>query len=115
MRVTGTTVSVQVSCSDSGSCNVKLVLTVVETLEHGKLTAITASAKQTAKKTIVVGSGSVTITAGGSQRIQLTLNATGKRLLSKHNPLKAKLSVSHAGRTITSTTVKFSSKPAKGR
>ena len=63
----------------------------------------------------LLGSGSVTITAGGSQRIQLTLNATGKRLLSKHNPLKAKLSVSHAGRTITSTTVKFSSKPAKGR
>ena len=108
----GTTASVGVSCSGGSSCTITLTLSVLETLHHGKVTAVAASTKKTkkTKKTVVVGSESVTIAAGKSETVKLKLNATGKRLLAKHNPLKAKLAVTASGKTVTRSTVTFKTK-----
>ncbi|MGO9793047.1 MAG: Ig-like domain-containing protein [Solirubrobacteraceae bacterium] len=106
VSVSGTTASVSVSCSGSGSCRLTLRLSVLETLKRGKLTAVAASAQRT-KKTVVVGAVTVTVAAGTSETVKLNLNATGKRLLPKHNPLKAKLTLVQSGKTVAGSTVTF--------
>jgi hypothetical protein len=85
-------------------------LSVLETLKGGKLTAVTASAKKTTKKTVTVGTVTVTIAAGHTETIKVNLNGTGKKLLAKRKPLKAKLTITQAGKTITGTTITFKNK-----
>jgi hypothetical protein len=105
VSVSGTTASVRVSCSGSRSCRLTLRLSVLETLKRGKLTAVAASAQRT--KIVVVGAVTVTVAAGRSETVKLNLNATGKRLLPKHNPLKAKLTLVQSGKTVAGSTVTF--------
>jgi hypothetical protein len=111
-KVSAKTATVKVSCAGAAgaSCKVKLTLTVVETLKGGKLTAVAASAKKTTKKTVIVGSVTVTIAAGKGETIMVKLNGTGKKLLAKHNPLKTKLTITQAGKTITGATITFKNK-----
>ena len=108
--VSGSSVKVPVGCTGATSCQVKLTLTVVETLHGKKVVAIAAKAT---KKTVVVGSGSAVLTGGRTQAIKLTLNATGKRLIAKYHVLKTKLAATLSGRAVGSPrTVVFKS-PAK--
>jgi hypothetical protein len=106
VSVSGSSVRVAVNCSGGSSCTIKLTISVVETLRRGKVTAIAASAKAI-KKTVVVGSKSVTIAAGKSETVTLSLNRSGKRLLARHNPLKTKLALSASGKTIAHFTITF--------
>jgi hypothetical protein len=101
-----------VSCSGGGSCTITLTISVVEKLRHGKVIAVAASTKKTkkTKKTVVVGSKVVTVAAGRSETVTLSLNATGKRLLTKHSPLKTKLTVAQSGKTIANPTMTFKAK-----
>ncbi len=112
VTVSGTTARVPVSCSGGSSCTIALTLSVVETLRHGKVTAIAASAK-TVRKTVVVGAKTVTIAAGKSETVKLSLNRTGKRLLSKHHLLRTKLRVKASGKTVASSTIAFKAKKKK--
>jgi hypothetical protein len=105
----GVIASVPVSCSGARSCTITVTLSVLETLHHGKVTALAASAKTT-KKTVVVGSETVTIAAGKSRTVRISLNGSGKRLLAKHNPLKAKLAVTASGKKVSSSTITFKTK-----
>jgi hypothetical protein len=84
---------------------VALALTATETLNGGKVTAITARKGKVSKKVVVLGSVTVTIAAGQSKTVEVSLNATGKRLLAKHRKLKAQLTVRQSGKTVSSATV----------
>ena len=72
-----------------------------ETIRGGKVIALAASTKKTTKKTITIASKTATIPAGSTKTITLTLNGAGKRLLAKHHPLKAKLTVTQSRKTVT--------------
>ena len=115
ITTSGTTISVQVSCKGTTSCKIKLTGTVLETIRGGKVIAVAASKtdkkKKTTKKTITIISKTATIPAGKTKTIKLTLNAAGKRLLAKHHPLKAKLTVTQARKTVTHKTITLKPKP----
>jgi NAD dependent epimerase/dehydratase family enzyme len=104
ISTSGATISVRVSCTGSTSCKIKLTGTVRETIRGGKVIALAASTKTT-KKTITIASKTVTIPAGATKTIKLTLNRAGKKLLAKHHPLKAKLIVTQSRKTVTSKTI----------
>jgi sugar lactone lactonase YvrE len=109
LHVTGTVLSLRVSCKGAGPCALRFKLTVRETLSHGKVIAVAASTKLT-KRTVTVGSASVVLAKGKSRTVKLSLNAKGRALLAKHSPLKTKLVITQAGRTVKSYTVTFKSK-----
>jgi uncharacterized membrane protein len=69
-------------------------MTVTETLKGHKVIAVT-SRKQahTHRKVVVVGSAHVTLTAGQTRVVRVTLNRTGKALVAKHHTLKVTLHV----------------------
>ena len=97
-----------------------LQATVKEHLKGTKITAITAGAKKkkapTTTKQVVVASGGATLSAGATQVLTLTLNATGRALLSKFRKLPTIVTVSSAGKTIDTTTVTVQkTKPKKKR
>jgi hypothetical protein len=112
VTVSGTTASVAVSCSGASSCTITLTLSALETLLRGKVIAVAASAKTT-KKTVVVGSETVTVAAGTRRTVNLSLNGTGKKLLGKHNPLRTKLRITQASKTVASSTITFKAKSKK--
>jgi hypothetical protein len=112
ITVAGTTASVPVSCSGGSSCRITLTLSVLETLTKGKVTAVTASTKIT-KKTVIVASEVITVAAGKTATIKLTLDSTGKRLLASHSPLRTRLTVSAFGKRVASPTLTFKAKRAR--
>jgi hypothetical protein len=113
--VSGTTVSVPVSCTGPGTCSVTVTLSIAETLVGGKVTGVAASAKhkKKTKKTITVGKKSVRIAAGKHETIKVSLNGTGKSLVKKHPKLPVKVLVTLGGKKIKSSTVTFKAKKAK--
>ncbi len=115
VQVSGNTASVPVNCSGSAgqTCNLALTMTVTETLKGHKVIAIT-SRKQahTHGKVVGVGSAHVTLTAGQSRIVRITLNRTGKALVAKHHTLKVSLRVAqtlanHHTLTVASRTLTF--------
>ncbi|MGZ6840278.1 MAG: hypothetical protein ACXVHC_07485 [Frankiaceae bacterium] len=101
------------SCTGSTSCQIQLTASVRETIRRGKVIALAASTKKTTKKTVTIASKTATIPAGRTKTITLTLNGAGKRLLAKHNPLKAKLTVTQSRKTVTSKTITLKTKTKK--
>jgi hypothetical protein len=109
--VSGTGANVSVGCAGASgaSCQLQLQLTVNETTNNGKLTGVAARKKVT---TVVVGTETVTIGAGQSKKVKVSLNATGKRLLKKEKDhLSAKLSITErvSGKSVSvkTRTLKF--------
>jgi hypothetical protein len=116
----GAKITVALSCpaGGAGCAPVSLQATVKEHLKGTKITAITAGAKKNARvttKQVVVAGGNVTLAAGGTQTLTLTLNATGRSLLAKFGKLPALVTVSSAGKTIgtATVTVQKTTKPKK--
>ena len=107
ISTSGATISVRVSCTGSTSCKIKLTASVRETVRRGKVIAIAAlsTKTKTIKKTITIASKTATSPAGSTKTITLTLNGAGKRLLAKHHPLKAKLTVTQSRTTVTIKTI----------
>jgi FG-GAP repeat len=114
-------IMVTLSCpaGGAGCVPVSLQATVKEHLKGTKITAIAAGAKKNARvttKQVVVASGGVTLSAGGTQTLTLTLNAAGRALLSKFGKLTTIVTASSAGKTIDTTTVAVQkTKPKKKR
>ena len=111
-RVSGTTASVGAKCRGNSiaTCGLRFNLTVTETLRGNKVIAIGARARPQRRRIIVsVGSTSVRLTAGHSKVVKISLNGTGRRLLSKYHTLRTTLRVTQAGKrgTISSQIVKF--------
>jgi hypothetical protein len=94
------------------TCKITLAFTVVETLKHGKVVAVTARAK---KKVVVLGSVTVVLHAGKSSVVRITLNAAAKRLLAQHPTLKVLLTLTEAGRhgVLSARPITFKAMPKK--
>ena len=114
-KVTGTTARVRVSCKGvaGATCKLAFRMTVTEKLRGHKIIAITARKKPKTRKVIVtVGTArTITLVAGQSRVVKVSLNARGKRLLASRHTLKVTLDVtqilsSRTSRTF-SQTVKF--------
>ncbi|HEX4437192.1 MAG TPA: fibronectin type III domain-containing protein, partial [Solirubrobacteraceae bacterium] len=92
VKITAGSVHVSLQCSSgSGHCpTVTLQLTVTEHLHDHRVGAITAGA--TTRK-VVIGQLNVTLAAGQSKVVTLSLNSAGKRLLKTHRSFKAHLTV----------------------
>ena len=57
-----------------------------------------------------MGSEKVTIQAGTSKNVRITLNRTGRRLLAQKHRLTVKLTATDNGRTVTTQTIVFKAK-----
>jgi hypothetical protein len=106
VKVTAGSVRVSLQCgSGSGHCPaVTLQLTVTEHLHDHRVGAITAGA--TTRK-VLIGQLKVTLAAGQSKVVTLSLNSAGKRLLKTHRKFKADLTVRAEGTTVKTQTVTF--------
>jgi len=118
ISTSGATISVRVRCKGSTSCKIKLTASVLETIRGGKVIAVAASTKtskkkKTTKKTITIASETTTIPAGATKTIKLTLNRAGKKLLAKHHPLKAKLTLTQSRKTVSRKTITLKPKTKK--
>jgi hypothetical protein len=115
-------IAVALSCPAGGAAcaPVSMQATVKEHLKGAKITAITAGAKKKARTTtkqVVVASGGVTLSAGATQTLTLTLNSAGRALLSKFGKLTTIVTISSAGKTIdtVTVTVQKAAKSKKGK
>jgi hypothetical protein len=108
--VSGTTVTVPVSCSAAGPCSVKLTLTAQETLLGGKLIAVAPALTpilEQISSTVTLGSTSATLAAGDTKTLSVALNGVGKLLLSARGSLRARLTVTQDGQRIATSVVTF--------
>jgi hypothetical protein len=106
-RKTATTV---VTCAGASgtTCTITLSLTVTEARRGGKLIAITASKRpRTTKRTISLGTTTITLNAGQTETAHITLNATGQKLLKSHHDLAVRLLVTSANLARTTQIVTF--------
>ena len=114
-RVIGTSAFVRVSCTGAAgaTCKLSFRMTVTEKHRGHKIIAITARKKPKVRKVVLtVGSAPrLTLTAGQSKIVKVSLNRLGKRLRASRHTLKVTLDVtqilsSRTSRTF-SQTVKF--------
>lgn len=91
----------------SGTCAPATVqLTVVEQLRNGRVTAIAATKKsKSTKQTVVIGSTAVTLSAGQSKMVKVSLNAAGKKLLAQHKKLAVQVQITSGGQALKTQTV----------
>ena len=96
-KVKGTTASVRVSCTGAtgATCKLAFRMTVTEKLRGHKIIAITARKKPKTRKVVVtVGTArGLTLVAGQSKVVKISLNGRGKRLLASRHTLKVTLDV----------------------
>ena len=118
----GSTATVSLSCAGptGSSCHVSASLSVVETVSGGHITAVAArsrvaAAKKTKskRKTVVLASVSLTLQAGGSRKVELTLNQAGRRLLNGRHTLHVRLAVSEGGHVVGTRTINFTTRKKK--
>jgi hypothetical protein len=102
--VNGANAIVRVSCAGAtgAQCSLKLSMSVTETFRGHKLVGLTARLRH---KVVGVGSASVTLTAGGSETVRVSLNRAGRNLLATRHSLKAKMTVTESLGNGTSVTV----------
>jgi hypothetical protein len=103
-------ITAALSCPAGGAtcAAASLTATVNERLKGRRITAITASSKTKASaktKKVVVASGVVTLSAAKQKTLTLTLNSTGRALLSRFGKLRAIVTFSSGGKTIKTATV----------
>jgi hypothetical protein len=93
-------VAVTVACAGAAgsTCVDSLTLSVLETLRSGKLVAVAA---RTTKRTVTLGRSFVTVAAGQTKSVTISLNGAGKALLKSRHTLHVKLILaqSSAGKT----------------
>jgi hypothetical protein len=107
-RVSGPIASVNVSCHGRAgtTCKIALVISVRETVRAGRVIGATARTRAT-KKTVVLATVSVTLTAGHTKSRKIRLNSTGRRLLARLHTLKAALVATASGETIATQAITY--------
>jgi hypothetical protein len=104
--VSGTSVSVSLKCSaGSGDCADTLGLGTDETLRGSKVVAVAAS--KTRHKVLIVGAGRVTLAAGRSETVKLSLDGACRKLLKKFHKLPVLVIAVQGSRTFGSHKVTF--------
>lgn len=94
-KVTGTTMSVPITCAGGVNCLVKAVLAVGA--GGGKASGSSLAARAKGAKKLTVGVASATVAAGATKSVSVSLNGRGKGLLGKSHKLKTTLTVTLAG------------------
>ena len=56
---------------------------------------------------MTLGHATVTVASNGTRTVNVSLNATGQRLLNQHHKLAVKLSISSAGRVLSTKVLTF--------
>ena len=96
-RGSGTSAFVRVRCTGAAgaTCKLSFRMTVTEKFRGRKLIAVTARKRLKIRKVVVtVGTArGITLTAGQSKVLKISLNRTGKRLLARRHTLKVTLDV----------------------
>ena len=90
-KVSGKTVAVKISCTGAAGAKCQLTLKLTAQGRHHRV--------------VKVGSASITLTAGQSRVVRISLNGTGRSLLAARHTLKAKLAVTEATGNGHTTTV----------
>jgi hypothetical protein len=104
--VSGTTVSVSLKCSaGSGDCADTLGLGTDETLRGSKVIAVAAA--KTKQKVVIVGAGRVTLAAGSSKTVKVSLDGAGRKLLKKFGKLPVEVIAVQGGKAFGSHKVTF--------
>jgi Divergent InlB B-repeat domain len=94
VRVSAGSVSVTLGCHAAAgkSCTVLAELTTTERLRSGKVIAVSSRrGPTTSQKVVTLARKTVTIKAGASKTVSLSLNATGRRLLKRFHKLPARM------------------------
>jgi hypothetical protein len=95
-----------VTCSaGTGSCQDTVQLTVDETVKGKRVTKLAAIV--TKRRAIVVGTQSALIPAGASQQVTVTLDAAGRKLLTKYHKLPALVSLIQGTHTVGHAIITF--------
>ena len=104
--VSGTSVSVSLKCSaGSGDCADTIALGTDETVRGSKVIAVAAS--KTKHKVVIVGAGRVTLGAGRSKTVKVSLDGAGRKLLKKFHKLPVLVIAAQGSRTFGSHKVTF--------
>jgi hypothetical protein len=102
---------VRLSCGKGSKCSaVRIVGTVKEHLNGGKVKAVTASAhaaKKATTKVVVVASATTTLAARANKTISIKLNATGRKLLARFHKLTVLTTVRIGAKTVKTVDVVF--------
>lgn len=100
----------------NGSCVTAAVeVTIVEQLRHGRVTALAAAtAAKTTRRTVVIGKLDLTMSAGQTETVEISLTATGRKLLAEHKKIPVKVRVEASGTSIA-TQILTISEPAKSK
>jgi hypothetical protein len=108
IKATGSRIRITIGCTgvQGSHCTATLALTTTETIHAGKVVAVTAT-KRPKRKTLSLGHASVTINAGSSESVTLSLNGVGKRLLATRHRLPATLTITGANRTLDRRVIVF--------
>ena len=96
VTVKGTTATVPVSCTGATTCQVSLRLTLHETLRGRRIVAVSAAKTKKVKRThrlVVVGSKNTTVRPGRKPKLKVSLNHTGRSLLTARHRLTVTLTV----------------------
>jgi len=95
----GNSISTSVGCTGTAgqSCSVTATITAQETLNGGKLTAVTSRKGKHPSKvrhiTVTLGTVTATIAAGSTRKLTVSLSSTGLRLLSSRHSLPVRFTV----------------------
>ncbi len=117
IKASGSRISVTIGCTggQGSRCTATLALTSTETIHAGKVVAVTA-AKRPKRTTLSLGRMPVTINAGSSEVVTLSLNGAGRRLLATRHQLPATLTITDANRIVDRHVIVFHpTRTAKGR
>jgi hypothetical protein len=111
-HASGNTAMVPLRCSGSAgaTCDLTATLSVTETIKNRHVIAVTATQNETRKsirRTVVVGRVVMSLATGQRVTGHVGLSRTGKRLLTTHQKLKAKLTVTQPHRFVATRTVTF--------
>jgi hypothetical protein len=109
--VRATSVRVPVSCTGGfgAICQLKLTLTVIETIRGGKPVAV-AAARRAVKRTVVLAAASTSLSAPQSTTVGHTLGPVGKLLLATFHLLHARVSATEGTQVMWNATIMFKTK-----
>jgi hypothetical protein len=118
----GGTASVSLSCvgPTGSSCHMAASLSVVETVSGGRVLGVAARSGETTTRktktkhrTVVLATISLTLQAGASRTVKLTLNRAGRSLLSSRHALHVRLAVTQGGHVVGTRTLSFTTRKKK--
>jgi hypothetical protein len=113
VTISGNTAKTTLSCSgaSSQSCSMTMSVTVQETLSGSKIVDVKALTEKVKPKrtvkTVVIGSVSVKLSGGTKKTVKLTLNSTGRALVTKRHSVPAQVKVTQGKTLLRSQRVTF--------